>query len=56
MDFAVVTLRSVARETRCMPADFINKAGNGVTQAFIDYARPLVGPLPVCTRFAQLRA
>ena len=56
VDFAVVTLRSVARETRCMPADFINKAGNGVTQAFIDYARPLVGPLPVCTRFAQLRA
>jgi len=56
VDFAVATLRSVARETRCMPADFINKAGNGVTQAFIDYARPLVGPLPVCTRFAQLRA
>jgi 6-phosphofructokinase 1 len=56
VDFAVVTLRCVARETRCMPADFINKAGNGVTQAFIDYARPLVGPLPVCTRFAQLRA
>jgi hypothetical protein len=39
-----------------MPTAFINKAGNDVTQAFVDYARPLVGPLPVCTRFAQLRA
>ncbi|HQA38291.1 MAG TPA: 6-phosphofructokinase [Kiritimatiellia bacterium] len=56
VDFAVVTLRSVARETRSMPAAFINRAGNDVTPAFIDYARPLVGPLPVCTRFAQLRA
>jgi len=46
----------VARETRHMPTAFINKAGNDVTQAFVDYARPLVGPLPVCTRFAQLRA
>ena len=56
VDFVVVPLRSVARETRHMPTAFINKAGNDVTQAFVDYARPLVGPLPVCTRFAQLRA
>jgi hypothetical protein len=26
-----------------------------VTQAFIDYARPLVGTLPKCERFAQLK-
>ena len=56
VDFAVVPLRSVAKDTRHMPDAFINKAGNDVTQAFIDYARPLVGKLPACARFAQLRA
>ncbi len=39
-------LSSVARETRHMPDAFINDAGNGVTPAFLDYVRPLVGPLP----------
>jgi len=38
-----------------MPDAFINKAGNHVTQAFIDYARPLVGELPLGERFAQLK-
>ncbi|HNX34315.1 MAG TPA: 6-phosphofructokinase [Kiritimatiellia bacterium] len=56
VDFEVVPLRSVAKETRHMPDAFISKAGNDVTQAFIDYARPLVGALPPCARFAQLRA
>ena len=53
--FDVVPLRAVAKETRHMPDSFINKAGNDVTQAFIDYARPLVGDLPPCARFAQLK-
>jgi len=55
VSFEVVELRRVAKETRRMPDAFINKAGNNVTQAFVDYARPLVGPLPVCARFSQLR-
>ncbi len=55
VSFDVVPLRSVAKETRRMPDEFINKAGNHVTQAFIDYARPLVGTLPLCARFAQLK-
>ena len=55
VDFVVVPLRSVAKETRHMPDAFINKAGNHVTQAFLDYARPLVGALPPCARFAQLK-
>jgi 6-phosphofructokinase len=41
-----VPLKNVARDTRHMPATFINKAGNDVTRAFIDYARPIVGKLP----------
>lgn len=53
--YAVVPLRAVARETRCMPPAFINRAGNDVTPAFLDYARPLAGPLPVMGRFRQMR-
>ena len=55
VDYVPVPLRKVAKETRHMPASFINKAGNNVTKAFLDYARPLVGPLAPCARFAQLR-
>ena len=49
--FKRVPLKSVARDSREMPARFINKAGNDVTQAFIDYAAPIVGPLPKIGRF-----
>jgi len=41
-----VPLDKVAKNTRSMPDEFINKAGNYVTQTFIDYAMPLVGKLP----------
>ena len=46
VEYVCVPLRSVAKNTRHMPAAFINKAGNDVTQAFVDYAAPLVGTLP----------
>lgn len=39
-------LRNVAKETRHMPEEWINKDGNDVTRAFITYAAPIVGPLP----------
>lgn len=50
VEFVCVPLRSVAKNTRHMPASFINKAGNDVTQAFLDYAAPLVGDLPRMAR------
>ena len=46
VEFTCVPLRSVAKNTRHVPASFINKAGNDVTRAFLDYAAPLVGELP----------
>ena len=46
-----VPLKNVAKHTRHMPDKFINKAGNHVTQAFIDYAAPIVGKLPPIGRF-----
>ncbi len=39
-------LRDVAEKTKSMPAEFINAEGNGVTDAFIEYAMPLTGGLP----------
>lgn len=46
VSFQRVPLKAVARDAREMPAKYINKAGNDVTQAFIDYAAPIVGKLP----------
>ncbi len=48
-------LKAVAKDTRHMPDKFINKDGNDVTQAFLDYARPLVGSLPKVARFKGVR-
>ena len=45
-----VDLAEVAAKTRHMPAEFIGGT-NDVTQAFVDYAMPLVGELPTFERF-----
>ena len=39
-------LKNVAEKTKLMPDEFINAEGNGVTDAFIEYAMPLTGGLP----------
>ena len=39
-------LSNVAEKTKQMPNEFINADGNGVTNAFIEYAMPLTGGLP----------
>jgi len=54
VEFKRVVLRSVAKETRHMPDRFINKEGNHVTQAFIDYAAPIVGKLPKIGQFRRI--
>lgn len=43
VSYDLVPLREVAAKTRHMPDEFINAEGNGVTQAFKTYCRPLVG-------------
>jgi 6-phosphofructokinase 1 len=49
-DYAIELFRtelsSVAGDTKSMPDEFINAEGNGVTDAFIEYAMPLTGGLP----------
>lgn len=44
--YEVVPLKNVAKTTRHMPDEFIAPAGNDITEAFLDYIRPLVGTLP----------
>jgi 6-phosphofructokinase 1 len=53
--FEQVPLVSVAKDTRHMPDAFIGDAANDVTEAFIEYARPLVGPLPEIGRFRAVK-
>ncbi len=42
---ALVPLKSVAGKTRLLPKEFINGDGNDVTEAFLQWGRPLVGEL-----------
>ncbi|PHS32066.1 MAG: 6-phosphofructokinase [Alkaliphilus sp.] len=43
VDYELVNLSEVAGKTKLMPDSFINEKGNGVTDAFKFYLRPLVG-------------
>ena len=53
--FQPVPLKNVARDTKEMPGKFINKQGNDVTKAFLDYAMPIVGELPTMGRFKGVK-
>jgi len=39
-------LSNVAEHTKSVPDEYINADGNGMTDAFVEYAKPLVGKLP----------
>ena len=43
VDYELVDIKKVAGKTRHMPDNFINAEGNGVTQDFMSYCRPLLG-------------
>jgi 6-phosphofructokinase len=56
--YAVTTglapLAEVANAEHLLPREYINAAGNGVTEAFLEYARPLIGePLAPYARLAK---
>ena len=55
VEYFLTSLDSVAREAVEMPAKYINKQGNYVTDAFKRYARPLIGEVPVLERIAAPR-
>ncbi len=52
--FGKVPLRDVAVAAKPMPEDFFNKEGNHVSQAFIDYMKPLAGELPEFVRLEKI--
>jgi 6-phosphofructokinase 1 len=43
VSYELTDLKNIAAKTRTMPDAFINADGNGVTDAFYHYCRPLVG-------------
>ncbi len=43
VDYILRPVQDIAAKTKHMPEEFINAEGNFVTQAFIDYCRPLLG-------------
>jgi 6-phosphofructokinase 1 len=46
IDLFLTELSNVAEKTKSMPDEYINAQGNGITEAFIEYAMPLIGDLP----------
>lgn len=53
IELQLTPIRDVARDTRQLDPGYIEN-GNNITQAFIDYARPLVGELPTVGTFDEL--
>ena len=50
----LVALEQVANAEKPVPDEFINEAGNFVTDAYIEYAQPLIGELPEYVRFEKI--
>jgi 6-phosphofructokinase len=47
------SIKNVARETKHLSPEYIEN-GNNITQAFVDYAKPLVGKMPVVGSFDEM--
>ncbi len=45
IEFGLTKLKNVAKHTKHLPENFINKEGNNVTEDFINYAKPIIGDL-----------
>lgn len=52
VEYFLADLNDVARDAVEMPDEYLNAEGNGVTDAFKSYVRPLVGRMPVMERIA----
>ena len=51
VEYVPLPIANAAKYTRSVPKEYIAKNGHDVTQAFIDYAAPIVGDLPHCEIF-----
>jgi 6-phosphofructokinase 1 len=52
VEYELLRLSDVAGKTKVMADEYINRDGNGVTEAFRNYARPLIGELAIMDRVA----
>jgi len=52
VEYFLTPLETVAKDTKPMPDEFIDVENSTVTEAFKDYARPLVGTLPEYERIS----
>ena len=50
----LVALEKVANAEKPVPDEFINEAGNFVADAYIEYAKPLIGELPEYVRLEKI--
>lgn len=50
IEYKLSKISDVAAKTKVMAANMINKDGNDVTPKFMDYLKPLIGPLPTVSR------
>ena len=49
--YAPVPVQNAAKFTRSVPKEYISKNGHDVTEAFLEYVRPIVGEIPHCEVF-----
>src|SRR2546423_350829 len=54
VEYFLTPLETVAKETRHMSPEYIS-GSNNITKAFVDYARPLVGKMPVVGSFEEFK-
>ena len=54
IDTFLTPLATVAKETKHMDASYIAD-GNNITDAFVQYVKPLVGELPKVGSFDEIR-
>ncbi|MCU0471737.1 MAG: diphosphate--fructose-6-phosphate 1-phosphotransferase [Bacteroidales bacterium] len=54
--FGRIALKDVAVSAKPMPPEFFNEDGNYISQAFIDYLKPLAGTFPEFIRLEKIMA
>ena len=54
IELETTSIRNVAKDTKHMAAEYLS-GGNNITQAYIDYCKPLIGPLPVVGSFEEMK-
>jgi 6-phosphofructokinase 1 len=52
VEYFLTPLETVAKDSKHMPDEYIDAANSTVTEAYKDYARPLIGTMPEYERIS----